>query len=113
MIIYVWRGGNRAIQIISVTRAIQTLLFKAWLSNTRTSPKRRVFSNTPENTRKILEEYFGSAFGELGTIFIVITIRTRFSDIGELIGCLILYSDGGVEKHLDSWLEQRMQTQRL
>ena len=32
-------------------------------------------------TSIILEKYFGSAFGELGTVLIVITIRTKFSDI--------------------------------
>ena len=37
-----------------------------------------------KNTRKILEKYFGSAFGELGTLFIVITIRTKFPDSKEM-----------------------------
>ena len=32
-------------------------------------------------TRKLLQNYFGSAFRELGTVFIVITIRTKFLDI--------------------------------
>ena len=31
--------------------------------------------------QKLLVKYFGSAFRELGTVFIVITIRTKFSDI--------------------------------
>ena len=35
-------------------------------------------------TRKILGKYFGSAFGELGTLFIVITVRTKFPDSKEM-----------------------------
>ena len=35
-------------------------------------------------TPKILEKYFGSAFRELGTVFIVITIRTKFPDSKEV-----------------------------
>ena len=35
-------------------------------------------------TRKLLENYFGSAFRELGTVFIVVTIRTKFSDSKEM-----------------------------
>ena len=33
---------------------------------------------------KILERYFGSASGELGTLFIVITTRTKFPDSKEM-----------------------------
>ena len=36
-------------------------------------------------TRKLLQNYFGSAFRELGTVFIVITIRTKFPDSKEVI----------------------------
>ena len=35
-------------------------------------------------TRKLLQNYFGSAFRELGTMFIVITIRTKFPDSKEM-----------------------------
>ena len=35
-------------------------------------------------TRKLLQNYFGSAFRELGTVFIVITIRTKFPDITQI-----------------------------
>jgi hypothetical protein len=35
-------------------------------------------------TRKLLQNYFGSAFRELGTVFIVITIRTKFPDSKEM-----------------------------
>ena len=35
-------------------------------------------------TRKLLQNYFGSAFRELGTLFIVITIRTKFPDSKEM-----------------------------
>ena len=31
-------------------------------------------------TRKLLQKYFESAFRELGTVFIVVTIRTKFPD---------------------------------
>ena len=34
-------------------------------------------------TRKLLQNYFGSAFRELGTSFIVIDIRTKFPDSKE------------------------------
>jgi hypothetical protein len=52
-------------------------------------------------TRKLLQNYFGSAFRELGTVFIVITIRTKFPDIIQIhslhigiIACLFV-EDGG------------------
>ena len=32
-------------------------------------------------TPKLLQNYFGKAFRDLGTMFIVITIRTKFPDI--------------------------------
>ena len=35
-------------------------------------------------TSKLLQNYFGSAFRELGTVFIVITIRTKFPDSKEV-----------------------------
>ena len=35
-------------------------------------------------TSKLLQNYFGSAFRELGTVCIVITIRTKFSDSKEM-----------------------------
>ena len=35
-------------------------------------------------TRKLLQNYFGSAFRELGTVFIVIAIRTKLPDSKEM-----------------------------
>ena len=35
-------------------------------------------------TRELLQNYFGSAFRELGSVFIVITIRTKFPDSKEM-----------------------------
>jgi hypothetical protein len=58
----------------------------AWLFITCTSNYSDV-TKTASNyyyfkiTRKLLQNYFGSAFRELGTVFIVITIRTKFLDI--------------------------------
>ena len=52
--------------------------------NTRTSPKRRVSYLYEYYPRKTLEKYFGSASKELGTMFIVITMRTKFLDSKEM-----------------------------
>ena len=64
--------------------------------------KTRVFTSTPEITRKILEKYFGSAFRELGTVFIVITIRTKFPDIENDLFICAANGQHGVKPHAES-----------
>ena len=53
-------------------------------------------------TRKILEKYFGSAFRELGTMFIVITIRTKFPDIVNDLFICAANGQHGVKPHAES-----------
>ena len=64
--------------------------FWSWLSITCTSNYSDVTKMASNYfyfkiTRKLLQNYFESAFRELGTVFIVITIRTKFPDIIRIV----------------------------